>query len=151
MRKWRGNEERFTLYISSFSPSLSIFYIKNCLILSQNIKYGTFVANVKRNLTYALWENNSGSNSRQKSSASCEGLLLLMVSQILSGIDIRRIFWFLTIDFLVLTFVASFDFVDFACLMSFFFELKPLSQIMHEDWMCRCTCFLSKCSFCFLE
>ena len=47
---------------------------KNSLILSQNVKYGTFVATVTKNLTYALWENNSGSNSLRESSASCEGL-----------------------------------------------------------------------------
>ena len=75
-REW-GNGERFTLYISSFSLyflPLSISYIKDCLILSQNAKYGTFIANVTNNLTYALWENNSGSNSLRESSASCEGL-----------------------------------------------------------------------------
>ena len=77
-REW-GNGERLTLYISSFSlhilplsphflilspfpPSLSISYIKICHILSQNVKYGTFVANVTKVLTYALWGNDSGSN-----------------------------------------------------------------------------------------
>ena len=50
-REW-GNGKRFTLNISSFS-------VKNCHILSQNVKYGTFVANVTKNLTYALWDNNS--------------------------------------------------------------------------------------------
>ena len=49
---------------------------KNSLILSQNVKYGTFVATVTKNLTYALWENNSGSNLLRESSAKCEGLLL---------------------------------------------------------------------------
>ena len=78
-REWR-NGERFTLYVhflifSSFPPSISISYIKKCLILSQNAKYGTFVANVtKKNLSYALWENNSGSNLLWESSANCEGL-----------------------------------------------------------------------------
>ena len=45
------NGERFTLHFlifSLFPPSLSISYIKNCLILSQNVKHGTFVANVKK-------------------------------------------------------------------------------------------------------
>ena len=69
-REW-GNGKRFTLYISS--PSFH-FQIKDCLILSENVKYGTFVANVTKNLTYVLWENNSGSNLRRESSASCEGL-----------------------------------------------------------------------------
>ena len=55
-RKWRDNEEMerewgFTPYIFSlFPPSISISYIKNCLILSQNVKYDTFVANVTKKL-----------------------------------------------------------------------------------------------------
>ena len=70
-REW-GNGEKFTLYISSFS--LHFLPIKNCHILSQNVKYDTFVANVTKNLTYALWENNSWSNLLRESSAGCEGL-----------------------------------------------------------------------------
>ena len=93
-REW-GNFLIFSLY----PPSLSISYIKNCLILPQNVRYGTFVANVKKNLTYALWENNSGSNSLWE---SCEGLLLLMISQIRS---------FLALNFFP-AFVASFDLSD---------------------------------------
>ena len=81
-RKWRGNGDRFIIYISSFSPifppPLSFSCIKNCLILSQNVKYGTFVANVTKNLTYSLWENNSGLNSLRGSFASCAGLSLLI-------------------------------------------------------------------------
>ena len=87
MRKWRGNGERMRkwreihsqdfLILCLFPPSLSISYIKNCHILSQNVKYGTFVANVTKNLTYALWGNNSGSNSLRGSSASCAGLLMI--------------------------------------------------------------------------
>ena len=80
-RKWRENEEmereihsQDFLILCLFPPSLSISYIKNCHILSQNVKYGTYVANVTKNLTYALGENNSGSNSLRESSASCEGL-----------------------------------------------------------------------------
>ena len=80
-RKWRENEEmereihsQDFLILCLFPPSLSISYIKNCHILSQNVKYGTFVANVTKNLTYALWGNNSGSNSLRGSSASCAGL-----------------------------------------------------------------------------
>ena len=67
-RKW-GNGERLTLYISSFSlyflplspfpPSLSISYIKMHHILLQNVKYSTFVANVTKISTCALWGNNS--------------------------------------------------------------------------------------------
>merc|ERR1712002_1421197 len=52
-RKWRENEEmereihsQYFLILCLFPPSLSISYIKNCHILSQNVKYGTFVANV---------------------------------------------------------------------------------------------------------
>ena len=81
-RKWRENEEmereihsQDFLILCLFPPSLSISYIKNCHILSQNVKYGTFVANVTKNLTYALWGNNSGSNSLRGSSASCAGLV----------------------------------------------------------------------------
>ena len=79
-REWE-NGERFTLYclhfllFSLFPPSLSISYNISCLILLQNVEYGTFVANVTKNLTYAQWENNFGSNSLRESSASCEGLI----------------------------------------------------------------------------
>ena len=73
-RKCREIQSLHFLIFSLFPPSLSISYIKNCLILSQNVKYGTFVANVTKNLTYALWQNSSGSNSLRESSASCEGL-----------------------------------------------------------------------------
>ena len=88
-RKWRKNEEMetewgngewFTLYISSFSLyylPLSISCIENCHILSQNVKNGTFVANVIKNLAYALWENNSRLNSLRESSASCASLVLI--------------------------------------------------------------------------
>ena len=83
-KKW-GNGERLTLYISSFSlyflplspfpPSLSISYIKMHHILLQNVKYGTFVANVTKISTYALWGNNSGSNLLRGSSAIRAGLV----------------------------------------------------------------------------
>ena len=46
----------FSHFPSFFAPSLSFSYNKYCLILSQNVKYGTFVANVTKNLTYTLWE-----------------------------------------------------------------------------------------------
>ena len=83
-RKWRGNGEemerewgngeRFTLYIFSFSlyflPLYPFLYKK----LSHLVKCGTFVANVTKKLTYALWENNSGSNLLRGSSASYAGL-----------------------------------------------------------------------------
>ena len=54
------------LFISSFS--IHFLYQK----LSHFV--GTFVANVTKNLTYALWENNSGSNSLRETSTSCAGL-----------------------------------------------------------------------------
>ena len=64
-RKWRENEEmeweihsQDFLILCLFPPSLSISYIKNCHILSQNVKYGTFVANVTKNLSYALGKIN---------------------------------------------------------------------------------------------
>ena len=60
----------FPLFLST--PSLSISFAKNCLILLQNVD--TFVANVTKNLSYVLCENDSGSNSLQESSASCKGL-----------------------------------------------------------------------------
>ena len=74
MRKWREIHSLYFLILSLFSPSLSISYIKICHILSQNVRYGTFVASVTKNLTWALWGNNSGSNSLRGSSASCAGL-----------------------------------------------------------------------------
>ena len=58
MRKWRGNGEEMErewgkleknfLILSLYPPSLSISYIKICHILSQNVKYGIFVANVTK-------------------------------------------------------------------------------------------------------
>ena len=44
MRKWRKN----FLILSLYPPSLSISYIKIGHILSQNVKYGIFVANVTK-------------------------------------------------------------------------------------------------------
>ena len=63
MRKWTENVEIeiHSLHFHIFSlfppPPLSISYIKNCLILSQNVKYGPFVANVIKNLASLLNEN----------------------------------------------------------------------------------------------
>ena len=48
MRKWTEIHSLHFLIFSLFPPTLSISYIKNCLILSQNVKYGTFVT---KNLT----------------------------------------------------------------------------------------------------
>ena len=75
MRKWKEIHSLYFLTFSVFPHSLSISYIKNCLILSQNVKYGTFVANITENLTYTLWENDSGPNTLREISASCAGLI----------------------------------------------------------------------------
>ena len=66
MRKWRGNGEKMRtwrkihslnfLILSLFPPSLSISYVKICHILAQNVKYGTFVVNVAKNLTCTRYE-----------------------------------------------------------------------------------------------
>ena len=61
-RKWRENEEMkrkwreidFLHFLYPFLPSFPISYIKIRHILLQNVKYGTFVPNVTKNLTYAL-------------------------------------------------------------------------------------------------
>ena len=72
--KWRENEEMERDWLSTFPHSLFISYIKICHILMQNAKYGTFVANVTKIITYALWGNTSGSVLLRGSSASCAGL-----------------------------------------------------------------------------
>ena len=83
-RKWRENEEIEKDSLSTFphslciSLSLSISYIKICHILSQRVKYGTFVANVTKNLTYQVLGSNSGSNYLQGGSASFAGLISVM-------------------------------------------------------------------------
>ena len=76
MRKCREIPSLHLLISSLFPPSLSISYIKNCFILSQNVKYGTFFANVTKKVSYALRENNSVSKLLREGSASCEGLIL---------------------------------------------------------------------------
>ena len=78
MRKWRQIHSLHFLIFSLFPSSLSISYIKNCLILSQKAKYGTFAGNVTKKLSYAPWENNSGSgsgNSLRESFESCASLI----------------------------------------------------------------------------
>ena len=74
MRKWREIDSLHFLILSLFPPSLCISYIQMRHIFLQNVKYGTFVANVTKISTYALWGNNSGSNLLQGSSAICAGL-----------------------------------------------------------------------------
>ena len=72
-RKWRENEKLEKYSLSTFphflfTPSLPISFclkVLNSALLSRMWP---------KNLTYALWENNSGSNLLWKSTASCEGL-----------------------------------------------------------------------------
>ena len=73
-RKWRENVEMERDWLSTFPHSLFISYIKICHILMQNANYGTFVANITKIITYALWGNTSGSDLLRGSSASCAGL-----------------------------------------------------------------------------
>ena len=56
MRKCREIPSLHLLISSLFPPSLSISYIKNCIILAQNGQYGTFVVNVTKKLSYVLWK-----------------------------------------------------------------------------------------------
>ena len=56
MRKWREIHSLHFLILALFPPSLSISYIKDCLILSQNVKYGTFVANVTKKTYHTCYE-----------------------------------------------------------------------------------------------
>ena len=65
MRKWKEIHSQHILILSLFPPSLSIFFIKIGHILSPNVNYSTFVANVTKNLTYELWGNNSGEKAPQ--------------------------------------------------------------------------------------
>ena len=52
MRKWKRNGERMRKWRDVRSLHSLVFSI--CHILSQNIRYGTFVVYVTNNLTYAL-------------------------------------------------------------------------------------------------
>ena len=63
MRKWRGNEEMERDSLSTFPRFFSLYFLPLypfplsndvlfCFVV--NVKSGTFVANVTRNLTYAL-------------------------------------------------------------------------------------------------
>ena len=62
MRKLKENDSLHFLILSPFPPSLSISASKFVTFCRKMLKYGTFVANVTKILTYALWGNNSGSN-----------------------------------------------------------------------------------------
>ena len=50
MREWKDIHSLHFLPFSLLPPSLSISNIRNCLILLQNVKYGTFFANITKNL-----------------------------------------------------------------------------------------------------
>ena len=52
--KWREYEEMERDSLSTFSHFLFILSLSINFILSQNVKYGTFVANVAKNLIYTL-------------------------------------------------------------------------------------------------
>ena len=56
MRKWREIHSLHFLIFSLFPPSLSISYIKNCLILSQNVRYVTFVAMSQKKTYHTRYE-----------------------------------------------------------------------------------------------
>ena len=72
-RKWREIHSRHFLIFTLFRPSLSISYIKNCLILLQVLNTA-LLSRMSQKITYELWEKNYVSNSLRQSSASCEGL-----------------------------------------------------------------------------
>ena len=91
MRKsWEWISLHF-LILSPFPPPLSISFIKMRHILLQNVKYGTFVANVTKISTYALWGNNSGSNLLRGSSAICAGLASTSTNKFGEGMFISQI------------------------------------------------------------
>ena len=71
MRKWRKN----FLILSLYPPSLSISYIKIGHILSQNVKYGIFVANV----TYS-----------KQAPARIEGRIIYCVQKVIIFVDITH-------------------------------------------------------------
>ena len=56
MRKWREIHYLHILIFSLFPPSLSMSYIENCLIMSQNVKHSTFVANVTKKTYHTGYE-----------------------------------------------------------------------------------------------
>ena len=81
-----GNGERFTLYISSFSLYfLPLYPFPKPKIVSfcrKMLNMSLLSRMSQKNLSYALWENNSGSNSLRENSASCAGLMMVMVMNI---------------------------------------------------------------------
>ena len=95
-KEWENEEELERDSLSTFSHFLFIsslsfhFFYQKLSHFVANVKYGTFVANVTKNLPYALFENNSGSNSLRHSSASCEGLHICM-KRILHLVSVKNI------------------------------------------------------------
>ena len=78
-----GKGETFTLYISSFSlyflPLYQFHISKNVSFCCKMLNTALLLRMSQKNLTYALWENNSLSISLWESSASCEGLVVTVV------------------------------------------------------------------------
>ena len=80
IRKWRGNGERITLHLLIYSVSLYFlplypFPISKIVSFCRKMLITALLSRMsQKNLTYALWENNSGSHSPRGSSASYAGL-----------------------------------------------------------------------------
>ena len=76
-REWENEEEMERDSLSTFSHFLPLYLFSILRIVSfchkmLNAALLSRISQIK--LTYSLWENNSGSNSLQESSASCKGL-----------------------------------------------------------------------------
>ena len=112
MSKWRDNKkmerewengERFTLYISSFSLlflPLYPFPISKIVSFCRKMLNTALLSRIsQKNLSYALWENNSWSNSLRESSVVPACILPLFtfvyifIFYILSSIDIFSTKW----------------------------------------------------------
>ena len=84
MRKWWENEEMeiyslFTFRHFLFISPLYSFPISKIVTFCRKLFNTALLSRMsQKNLTYALWENNSGSNSLPGNSASCAGLSLLI-------------------------------------------------------------------------
>ena len=90
MRKWREIHSLHFFIFSLFPPSLSISCIKNCLILSQNLKYSTFVANVTKKLN--IYMHYEEIILGQIHSASCAGLHLYKLNEFWLEVYFQRFF-----------------------------------------------------------
>ena len=75
---WRYSLSTFLHFL--FISSLSIHFLyKKLSHFSQNVKYDTFVMNVTKTLNVRAMRKKSGSNSLRESSASCAGLIIIML------------------------------------------------------------------------